>query len=70
MTAMAAPTQRQRDYLAALIKQAGVTPEEWQESVGLIEANAWGGRLRTEMITRANMSRWIGDLKSKVAPVS
>lgn len=59
-----APTAKQTAYLDALITKAGMTRREWEESVGLIEANPWGGRLRTEAITRANVSRWIDALQA------
>jgi hypothetical protein len=36
------------------------------DSVGLIERSPWGRRVRTEMITRVAMSRWITDLRSRV----
>lgn len=61
---MTAPTQRQLDYLNTLIKQSGLTQDEWRESVGLYEHNAFGRRLRAEIINRAAVSRWIADLKS------
>jgi hypothetical protein len=62
------PTQRQLDYLNSLIEKSGITQQQWQESVGLIEANAWGGRVRNEMITRRNVSRWIDRLISCQPP--
>lgn len=34
---MSAPTEKQKAYLAALIEKAGLTQEEWRESVGLYE---------------------------------
>lgn len=63
----AAPTDRQRSYLAALIKRAGMTDEEWRDSVGLYETSPWGKRLRTEMITRARMSVWIDQLRERTS---
>ena len=60
-----APTGKQLAYLAALVGQSGQTQEEWRESKGLYETSPWGKRLRTEMITRANVSRWIDELKSR-----
>ncbi len=61
------PTPKQLSYLAALVSHAGLTQEEWRESVGLYESSPWGNRLRTEMITRAAVSRWIDALKSRSA---
>ena len=56
------PTPAQLNYLAALLAQAGMTQEEWRDSVGLYETSAWGKRLRSEIITRSNVSRWISAL--------
>jgi hypothetical protein len=61
-----APTQRQLDYLNALITQAGMTQDQFGESVGLYESSPWGKRTRTELITRARVSIWIDQLKAKV----
>jgi len=60
-----APTDRQKEYLAALIEKSGQSQEDWREAHGLYEHSPWGKRLRTEMITRASMSRWIDELKSR-----
>jgi hypothetical protein len=59
----ARPTARQLAYLASLVERAGLTQEQWRESVGLYETSPWGRRLRAEMITRASVSAWIGQLK-------
>ncbi len=64
---MSAPTPRQLAYLASLVTRAGLSQDEWRESVGLYEHSPWGRRLRTEMITRSRVSAWIDDLKSKSA---
>jgi hypothetical protein len=61
-----APTPRQLSYLADLVKRSGQTQDEWRESKGLYESTPWGRRLRTESITRAAVSTWIGEL----APVA
>jgi hypothetical protein len=60
---MTAPTSRQLAYLAALVERAGMSQDDWRESVGLYEHSAWGRRLRSEMVTRASVSRWIADLQ-------
>jgi hypothetical protein len=62
-----APTPKQLSYLAALVERAGMTQDQWRESVGLYESSPWGKRLRTEMITRAAVSRWIDALKARAS---
>lgn len=62
---MSAPTPKQRAYLSALITRAGMTQEQWMDTVGLREHSPWGVRVRSELITRARMSVWISDLVAK-----
>lgn len=64
---MADPTPRQLAYLASLVEKSGITQDEWRESIGLYEHSPWGKRLRTERITRANVSVWIDMLKKEAA---
>lgn len=60
-----APSPEQLSYLADLVAKSGQTQEQWRDSKGLYETSPWGKRLRTEMITRSNVSRWIDELKSR-----
>jgi hypothetical protein len=62
---MTAPTPKQLAYLNSLITRAGMTQEQWRESVGLYEHSPWGNRLRTELITRQRVSIWIDALKGR-----
>lgn len=63
--AVADPTPRQLAYLASLVEKSGMTQDEWRESIGLYEHSPWGKRLRTERVTRSNVSVWIDMLKTK-----
>jgi prolyl-tRNA synthetase len=60
------PTPKQVEYLHTLMRKAGLTEEEWRESVGLYEYSPWGKRVRSEMITRQRMSVWIAHLRQLV----
>lgn len=60
------PTAKQLNYLMSLVKQAGMTQEEWRDSVGLYEVSPWGKRLRSELVTRVSVSRWIDDLRRRI----
>jgi hypothetical protein len=62
---MSNPTPKQLDYLNSLIERAGLTREQFHESTGLYEHSPWGDRLRSELIARANVSRWIDDLRKR-----
>ena len=66
---MSNPTPKQLAYLTALIKRAGMTEDQWRDSVGLYEVSPWGRRLRTEAITRTAVSVWIDRLKASIEPV-
>jgi hypothetical protein len=64
-----APTPKQSGYFARLVVEVAAKEDTDEngvyESLGLIESNAWGGRMREEVITKANMSRWIDQLKAR-----
>jgi hypothetical protein len=64
------PTPKQLAYFNSLVKKVaekrGVPERDIHQELGLVEANAWGGRLRTEAITKASVSRHIDTLKGRL----
>jgi hypothetical protein len=67
---VSAPTPKQLAYFDALVKRVmdaeSADKHAVYESLGLIESSPWGGRIRSEAITRANVSRHIDTLKGRL----